>query len=1454
MTRILAGNTPDKTGMHLFPMRTLLVNNMFAVIAFLICLVLYSFELSAQKSDLKLIWTTNQKCFLESSGTVADIDNDGLDEAVIASQEELIAVGKNGTSLWRWRTKGRFMTYPAVLKRAGNVALIYTADNSGMFTCLDGKGRIVWQKELSAGSEWSAAVLADLKKDGTYQVIQTDLSGTVWIFDALNGNLIRKAILTAKPVSPSVGDLNGDGKPEIVVATNDGSITALKSDLSELWKYAIGGFTETWSTSAPVMFAASDGKTYVMAASGTGEIACLDAYGKPAWKYTVNAPVSSSISVGDFDQDGQADIFLVTQTGILYRFDETGKLLWKIDMQGRGLAPGAIADINNDGKPEYILSTQQGHLMVLNTNGEVIFDRQLPSRTINVTPSIGSVSGNPDKPDLFLTGGEAGLTYCFETSGTKKSPVQWSSYRANIQNTGSWFGLTQSNGLRMVPQNLSWNRIFVGERIKFTVSNPTPGTNPIKATAACISPNGTKNYAVADIYGTDGQLFLPVDFILPGMYKFTWRLTDTDGRELFASSREVSVQPFENDRALVKRSVNELNMAAGYVGKVLPLSARALRKEANDIQFSDASLSETQGLVSAHEAVDVQNAIIQTSKLTEQAKRDVLISEVVKKASSLGMGTSLIAFEGNTWDNRNVDLQVPTKVENPVLITHSVVPGEHQPVPLVLFNVTDHLLNVRVLLANPNFAVKIKLLHSINTPTSMGEESWDALPEIDESGVLSIPSFSSREVWLDIDMGAANPGKNDIDVTLQALNGAGVMDAPANPHEVPAPETSVKISLDVLPFKMTPSSEFRMCTWSPSEGTEVEGLLAHGNNVFLLAPPELKYNGQNGFTGFDYTKFDQVAGQFKGKEVFFLITGLPGIKEPFASEGYKKLLEIFLNDMVSHLAGLGFGTNSFALYPFDEPGGNGWKVVNTLVKFGEMTKAIHPEIMIYQDGGGELPMFQAMSKCLDIWSPSIDWLGDKSPEMNVMHTTGKLLWSYNCSYASSRPVGPNIKNINLIYEYRTAALLAMRNGASGIGFWCYNSVSENAWSRIKLEYNLVYPGTNKSVTSRRWEAVREGIEDYRILAALKGCLSSTSTNEGARKNIDHLLNVSLPALIDPGFRAMKLGQSREVFDYVCSDARMEAFRNEMINCIRSLGVSEKKMPWSEKLGFPQGKKVLLLHMDDAGMCPEANSAVQRYIENGNLTSASVMMPCPGAVSFMEWTKSHPKADIGVHLTLTSEWKDYRWGSVSNPDNIKGLIDPFGKFYHEVPEVVMHASAKEVETEIRAQIEKATSLGHRPTHIDTHMGTLYGSAGYVNVFLKVAEEYRIPANVIDLSDAAVANKFKKAGYPIDEAVIGNVAGYHLPKLDDFTSVQEGSTYEQKRDNFLLLVKSLHAGLTEIIFHPSLSSENLKSITATWQQRAWEAELFSDPVVLKFFNDEGIIITNWIEIMKRFEKIN
>ncbi|MEJ1242090.1 polysaccharide deacetylase family protein [Chryseolinea sp. T2] len=290
---------------------------------------------------------------------------------------------------------------------------------------------------------------------------------------------------------------------------------------------------------------------------------------------------------------------------------------------------------------------------------------------------------------------------------------------------------------------------------------------------------------------------------------------------------------------------------------------------------------------------------------------------------------------------------------------------------------------------------------------------------------------------------------------------------------------------------------------------------------------------------------------------------------------------------------------------------------------------------------------------------------------------------------------------------------------------------------------------------------------------------------------------------------------------------------------------------AEKLNFPKGKKVLLLHMDDIGMCPEANAAAIRYIENKNIMSAAVMMPCPNAVEFIEWAKTHPEAEIGLHLTLTSEWQTYRWPPVTDAAKVPGLIDPDGKLWHEVPDVVVHASAQEVETEIRAQIEKCLALGYRPTHIDTHMGTLYGSVEYTKAFYKIAEEYNIPANATSMSDPDVVSRFRRMGFPFDEEMMSVSAKYRLPKLDNFTSVETGATYEQKRDKFLTMIKSLKPGLTEIIFHPSVQTDNLKSITGSWQQRVWEAELFSDPIVTAFFQKEGIIITNWKEIMKRFE---
>ncbi|MGM0529987.1 MAG: polysaccharide deacetylase family protein, partial [Bacteroidota bacterium] len=192
--------------------------------------------------------------------------------------------------------------------------------------------------------------------------------------------------------------------------------------------------------------------------------------------------------------------------------------------------------------------------------------------------------------------------------------------------------------------------------------------------------------------------------------------------------------------------------------------------------------------------------------------------------------------------------------------------------------------------------------------------------------------------------------------------------------------------------------------------------------------------------------------------------------------------------------------------------------------------------------------------------------------------------------------------------------------------------------------------------------------------------------------------------------------------------------------------------WAEKLGYPSEKKVLILHADDAGMCTEANEAVKEMLEKDWIQSTSVMTPCPVSEDMLRWAKAHPGEDVGIHLTLTSEWETWRWGPVSDREEVPGLVDPEGKLWHNVPQVVENASAEEVEKEIRAQIEKAIALDYKPDHIDTHMGTLYATPEYVKAFFKVAEEYGIPANAIDLSNPDVADKYKKQGYPITDEVI------------------------------------------------------------------------------------------------------
>src|SRR5690606_32498939 len=170
---------------------------------------------------------------------------------------------------------------------------------------------------------------------------------------------------------------------------------------------------------------------------------------------------------------------------------------------------------------------------------------------------------------------------------------------------------------------------------------------------------------------------------------------------------------------------------------------------------------------------------------------------------------------------------------------------------------------------------------------------------------------------------------------------------------------------------------------------------------------------------------------------------------------------------------------------------------------------------------------------------------------------------------------------------------------------------------------------------------------------------------------------------------------------------------------------QENTTYAERLGFPKGAKVLILHIDDVGMSWDSNQGTIRSLEEGVANSLSIMMPCPWVPGFVHYMKDHPNLDAGLHLTLTSEWRDYRWHPLSGRPAVPTLVDAEGAMWRSVDLVAKNASPDEVETEIREQLKRARDIGFEPTHLDSHMGTLFATPQFIERYVKVVIENQIP---------------------------------------------------------------------------------------------------------------------------------
>jgi len=290
--------------------------------------------------------------------------------------------------------------------------------------------------------------------------------------------------------------------------------------------------------------------------------------------------------------------------------------------------------------------------------------------------------------------------------------------------------------------------------------------------------------------------------------------------------------------------------------------------------------------------------------------------------------------------------------------------------------------------------------------------------------------------------------------------------------------------------------------------------------------------------------------------------------------------------------------------------------------------------------------------------------------------------------------------------------------------------------------------------------------------------------------------------------------------------------------------------WAKRLGFPPNSKVVLLHVQELGMCHETNAAGTQLLQQGLVRSASAMAPCPWFTDAAQWCGEHPGTDVGLSLTISSEWPSYRWRPVAADDQVASLLDPDRFLWRSPTQVMVNATADDVERELMAQIDFARSQGMRPTHFTTHQGLLVIRPDLIEVYLRVARQQWIPAVVVELTPEQVV-KFQQAGFPLPDNIIQLLSDYPLPKVDDLRMLPPAESYEVKKQAFLTMLHELPPGLTQIAINPAVESEALKRIAPDWQQRVWETQLMEDEAVRAALTSDGVIVTDWREVMDRFE---
>ncbi len=960
--------------------------------------------------------------------------------------------------------------------RTGIVAF----DIWGSVYCFNLEGQRLWKYARESNmSSYRLPVLADLDGDGAPEILLTDALGYLIVLDNA-GRLRMEVQATHYRLSPPVvGDVDGDGKPEILFSTEDRELICIDNHGRVRWTRQLDG---RFGRSLPLVAdVAGDGRYEMLVPSSYNQfkpgVWSVDARtGEKLWKAETRLQTYQSTAIADLDGDGKNEIVFADKNTRLYCVDARGKQLWSTQLDGRGIffAP-AVADLEGNGQALLFQVTRDvgengKSLYVLNARGEIVQSLAMPGGGAN-SPSLVRFRGEPAMK--LLVNARGGKLVCYGLAqNAARAKMLWSSMRGSED--GSGFFRSAKAGKAAMTHEVAASAPEKREAVE-GVNHVTTDALPMGAVASmqAVAPDGIIQ---ARIIRNDPDAFwVKGDFtaVAAGRYRVSLTVLEANGgRVTSRRDFDYTMAPqFGGIRARQSRFETHLASVRARLGARADLETWAVAQ-------TRASLAFARGIKTASQFNDLR------------AEHRYYTALLERLAADQPAGDAAVYAIHNPWQELDAAQFLRRSGLRANRISVSMAGNEYESAAFTLTNLQTR---------NASFHIEVGPVGKVPSPKVVAvrevplvtnayprEPSEDVLPKLGEGQLIRLGPLETRKVWLTISSRELAAGDHHSVIRI------GDLASSRAPIEV-------GLDIHVANVRLPEKRSYHEENWlffpggQPDDDLEnstyVEAL-EHGINVFNVPAITLRVDAEGNVLSANLGPHDNMIAKLRGRALF-LIMGSVNLEWPKDYKPAGALQEKTYAEAIrwysTHMQRLGLSYSDYALYIQDEPGLMGYdKNYEHWMANLKRIKAADPKIQLYADpaGGAKPEILKPVAHLLSIIQPDLHLIRENPEGMKAV-TASAAYWHYEAP-GDQRHLDP-------LGFYRVKPWVSYQMGMTGGGYWVYQYSS--FWfldPKLGPEYGAVYPTAAGPVTTKRWEASRDGIEDYELLTMLRArCGSST---------------------------------------------------------------------------------------------------------------------------------------------------------------------------------------------------------------------------------------------------------------------------------------------------------------------------------------------------------------------------